>query len=210
MNFFSRIFLVFFFLGSPETNVDTSENRHDFIDKLQRLKQQILDGIGQDKNEEDIKATDGQQQQHIMIARTIFTSDTSNERTITIGNWTFECNGPTQLRIHNVEGEQVGFMFILKNSFVRFHTHLNGPTYVEYISRSLDSFFSSVTYPGIWRCGCECGRYASLKEMIHLQWETTVSPERDAASPAGDAVSPEGDLLASPNFGIYDSYFKLS
>ncbi len=87
MNFFSRIFLVFFFLGSPETNVDTSENRHDFIDKLQRLKQQILDGIGQDKNEEDIKATDGQQQQHIMIARTIFTSDTSNERTITIGNW---------------------------------------------------------------------------------------------------------------------------
>jgi len=36
------------------------------------------------------------------------------------------------------------------------------------------------------------------------------SPERDAASPAGDAVSPEGDLLASPNFGICDSYFKLS
>ncbi|CAF3926904.1 unnamed protein product, partial [Rotaria magnacalcarata] len=27
--------------GSPETNVDTSENRHDFIDKLQRLKQQV-------------------------------------------------------------------------------------------------------------------------------------------------------------------------
>jgi len=121
--FLSRIFLVFFFLGSPETNVDTSENRHDFIDKLQRLKQQILDGIGQDKNEEDIKPTDGQQ--HIMIARTIFTSDTSNERTITVGNWTFECNGPTQLRIHNVEGEQVGFMFMLKNSFVHFDTHLN-------------------------------------------------------------------------------------
>ncbi|CAF0944585.1 unnamed protein product [Adineta steineri] len=92
--------------GSPETNVDTSENRHDFIDKLQRLKQQVLDGIGQEKNEEDIKSTDGQQQQ-IMIARTIFTSDINNERTITVGNWTFECNGPTQLRIHNVEGEQV-------------------------------------------------------------------------------------------------------
>jgi E3 ubiquitin-protein ligase HECTD1 len=42
-----------------------------------------------------------------MIARTIFTSDTSNERTITGGNWTFECHGSTQLRIHNVEGEQV-------------------------------------------------------------------------------------------------------
>ena len=90
--------------GSPETNVDTSENRHDFIDKLQRLKQQVLDGIGQEKSEEEPKSTDGQQ---IMIARTIFTSDTSNESTITVGNWTFECNGPTQLRIHNVEGEQV-------------------------------------------------------------------------------------------------------
>jgi hypothetical protein len=41
--------------------------------------------------------------------------------------------------------------------------------------------------------------------MIHLQWETTTSPERDAASPAGDAVSPEGDLLASPNFGMCDT-----
>ncbi len=41
--------------------------------------------------------------------------------------------------------------------------------------------------------------------MIHLQWETTASPEIDAASLAGDAVSPEGDLLASPNFGICDT-----
>ncbi|CAF1239989.1 unnamed protein product [Adineta ricciae] len=95
--------------GSPETNVDTNENRHDFIDKLQRLKQQVLDGIGQEKNEEEVKSNDEQTQQHqqIMIARTIFTSDTSNERTITVGNWTFECNGPTQLRVHNVEGEQI-------------------------------------------------------------------------------------------------------
>jgi hypothetical protein len=64
---------------------------------------------------------------------------------------------------------------------------------------------SSVTYPAIWRCGvsygrcgCKCGGCASLKEMIHLQWETTASPERDAASP-------EGGLLASPNFGICDT-----
>jgi hypothetical protein len=64
--------------------------------------------------------------------------------------------------------------------------------------------FSSVTYPAIWRCGVSYGRWgcASLKEMIHLQWETTASPERD---PAGDAISPEGDLLASPNFGICDT-----
>ncbi len=50
---------------------------------------------------------------------------------------------------------------------------------------------SNVTYPALWRCGCECGGCASLKEMIHLQWETTASPT--------------GDLLASPNFGIYDT-----
>ncbi len=41
--------------------------------------------------------------------------------------------------------------------------------------------------------------------MIHLQWETTTSPEGDAASPAGDPVSPVEDLLASPNFGICDT-----
>jgi hypothetical protein len=41
--------------------------------------------------------------------------------------------------------------------------------------------------------------------MIHLQWETTASPERDATFPAEDAVSPEGDLLASLNFGICDT-----
>jgi hypothetical protein len=72
---------------------------------------------------------------------------------------------------------------------------------------------SSVTYPTIWRChhmfpgrcgvsycrcGCECEGCASLKEMIHLQWEAIASPERDAASPAGD-------LLASPDFEICDT-----
>jgi hypothetical protein len=41
--------------------------------------------------------------------------------------------------------------------------------------------------------------------MIHLQWETSASPEGDAASPAGDAISPTEDLLASPNFGICDT-----
>ena len=51
-----------------------------------------------------------QQQQQMMVALTIFTSDTSNDRTITVGNWTFECNGPTQLRIHNMEGEQVSLL----------------------------------------------------------------------------------------------------
>ncbi len=49
------------------------------------------------------------------------------------------------------------------------------------------------------------GDCASVKEMIHLQWETIASPERDAVSPAGYAVSPEGYLLASPNFGICDT-----
>jgi hypothetical protein len=45
--------------------------------------------------------------------------------------------------------------------------------------------------------------------MIHLLWETTASPERDAASPAGDAVSAERDSLASPNFGICDTTLRL-
>jgi hypothetical protein len=49
------------------------------------------------------------------------------------------------------------------------------------------------------------GECASLKEMIHLQWETTASPKGDASSPARDAVSPAGDLLASPNFEICDT-----
>jgi hypothetical protein len=44
--------------------------------------------------------------------------------------------------------------------------------------------------------------------MIHLQWETTASPEGGAGSPARDAVSPTGDLLASPNFGICDTTHK--
>ncbi len=80
--------------------------------------------------------------------------------------------------------------------------------------------YSSVTYPALWRCGVSCGRCgecASLKEMIHLQWETTASlkgdaasPAGDAASPAGDAVSPTGDLLASPNFGTCDTTRSLT
>jgi hypothetical protein len=44
--------------------------------------------VSERKNREEIKSHDGQQP--IMIARTIFTSDTSNERTLTVGNWTFE------------------------------------------------------------------------------------------------------------------------
>jgi len=95
--------------GSPETNVDTSENRHDFIDKLQRLKQQVLDGLGQEKSNEEMHPNDKQQQQQqsVIIVRTIFTSDTTTDRSLTVGNWTFECHGLTQLRIHNIEGEQV-------------------------------------------------------------------------------------------------------
>jgi len=45
---------------------------------------------------------------------------------------------------------------------------------------------------------------------MRISKEDDTSPKRDAASPAGDAVPPEGDLLASPNFGICDSYLKLS
>ena len=88
----------FCFVGSPETDVDTDENRHEFIEKFQRLKQQVVDGFEQEKDND---------KQHIIIARTIFTSETSHETVVTVGNWTFQCHGPTQLTIHNVEGEQV-------------------------------------------------------------------------------------------------------
>ncbi|CAF3339147.1 unnamed protein product [Rotaria socialis] len=84
--------------GSPETNIDTDENRHEFIEKFQRLKQEVLEGGEQEKDKE---------KQNVIIARTIFTSDTTSEKIITIGNWTLQCDGPTQLRIHNIEGEQV-------------------------------------------------------------------------------------------------------
>jgi hypothetical protein len=86
------------FLGSPKTNIDTDENRQDLVDKFQRLKQQVLDGIGQEKDNE---------KQQTMFARTIFTSDISNQRTITVGNWTLECNESAQIKIQNNEGEQV-------------------------------------------------------------------------------------------------------
>ncbi|CAF3546281.1 unnamed protein product [Rotaria sordida] len=106
--------------GSPETNIDTDENRHEFIEKFQRLKQQVLDGIGQEKDTE---------KQNIIIARTIFTSDISNERIITIGNWTIQCNGPTQIQIHNVEGEQATILehgqsgFIFESNRHSHHKH---------------------------------------------------------------------------------------
>lgn len=85
-------------VGSPETNIDTDENRHEFTEKFQRLKQQVLEGVGQEKDDEN---------QQAIIARTIFTSDISADSTITIGHWTLQCNGPKQLLIHNVESEQV-------------------------------------------------------------------------------------------------------
>jgi len=49
----------------------------------------------------------------------------------------------------------------------------------EITSTETNRLDSSVTYPAIWRCGCESGGCASLKEMIHLQWETTASPAGD-------------------------------
>jgi hypothetical protein len=63
--------------------------------------------------------------------------------------------------------------------------------YFFHISQFLNnSNHSSVTYPGIRRCGVscrrcgrECGGCAPLKEMMHPQWKTTASPEGDAAFP---------------------------
>ena len=112
-------FPILLFIGSPETNVDTNENRHDFIEKLQRLKQQLIYGIERGSNDEHIQSIDGEQRQ-IITARTIFTSDRTNGRPLIVGNWTLECNGSTQLRIHNVEGDQVSINCYLFSSLVFF------------------------------------------------------------------------------------------
>jgi hypothetical protein len=85
--------------GSPETNVDTDESRQDFIEKLQRLKQHVLDCI--EKGETDDKGS-------VVVARTIFKSDTNHQRTITVGNWRLKRRDSTQLAVHNLDGEQVG------------------------------------------------------------------------------------------------------
>ena len=96
--FFPGSFPSIFFVGSPETDVDTDGNRQEFIEKFQRLKQQVVDGFEQEKDQENTQ---------MIIARTIFTSETNAETVVTVGNWSFQCTGPTQLTIHNVEGEQV-------------------------------------------------------------------------------------------------------
>lgn len=99
------------FVGSPETDVDTDENRQEFIEKFQRLKQQVVDGFEQEKDPENSQ---------IIIARTIFTSETCAETVITVGTWSFQCTGPTQLTIHNAEGEQVR----VYSSFILSHIRL--------------------------------------------------------------------------------------
>ncbi len=47
-------------------------------------------------------------------------------------------------------------------------------------------------------CGCGCGGCASLKEMIHPQWQMTTFP-------TGDAASLYGRCWRSPKFWIYDT-----
>ena len=81
--------------GIPETNVDTDEYRQEFIEKFQRLKQQIFESTNQEKED------------NIIIARTIFTSDLKVDNILTIGNWTFQCTNGKQIRIKNIEGEQI-------------------------------------------------------------------------------------------------------
>ena len=105
---------------------------------MQRIKQQVLDGIGREKSDDDIKSIDGQPQ--ITIARTIFTSDTSSERTLTVGNWTFQCNSSTQLRIHNVEGEQVTILEQGQPGFI-FESN-RGTRHTYHTQMSLGSEFS--------------------------------------------------------------------
>ncbi|CAF1203869.1 unnamed protein product, partial [Didymodactylos carnosus] len=115
--------------GSPETNVDTIENRQEFIEKLQRIKKQISENAllaGSENGDDKQQQQQPQQQQNqtqntVVQVQTIFTNtdDKSNtDRTINVGNWSFDCNEKIKLRIHNIEGEQITVLETNQNGFI--------------------------------------------------------------------------------------------
>ncbi|XP_021359960.1 E3 ubiquitin-protein ligase HECTD1-like [Mizuhopecten yessoensis] len=70
--------------GSPEGGPDSSENRGEFLEKLQRAKSQIKSGTP---------------------SRPIL-SRTSSPRMV-IGNWSLQCKKEGEIQIHNADGQQV-------------------------------------------------------------------------------------------------------
>ena len=70
--------------GSPEGGPDSSENRGEFLEKLQRAKSQIKAGTP---------------------SQPILSSSTSPK--INIGNWSMQCKKEGEIQIHNSDGQQV-------------------------------------------------------------------------------------------------------
>ncbi|XP_074662874.1 E3 ubiquitin-protein ligase HECTD1-like [Tubulanus polymorphus] len=69
--------------GSPEGGSDSSENRGEFLEKLQRARNQVRTG---------------------MLSQPVL-SGMSPSR-ITVGNWSISCKKPSELVIHNSDGQQ--------------------------------------------------------------------------------------------------------
>ena len=72
--------------GSPEGGSDSSENRGEFLEKLQRAKAQIKPGTAS----QPIMS-------HISSAR------------IVVGNWTIMCKTEGEMQIQNSDGQNVSF-----------------------------------------------------------------------------------------------------
>ncbi|XP_033735284.1 E3 ubiquitin-protein ligase HECTD1-like isoform X2 [Pecten maximus] len=83
--------------GSPEGGPDSSENRGEFLEKLQRAKSQIKSGTPS---------------QPIL-------SRTSSPRMV-IGNWSLQCKKDGEIQIHNADGQQVMNATILKEDLQGF------------------------------------------------------------------------------------------
>jgi len=69
--------------GSPEGTTDSSENRGEFLEKLQRAKNQVKSGH---------------------VSQNIF--PTASQTRVTVGNWTLSCRKEGQLTIQNSDGAQ--------------------------------------------------------------------------------------------------------
>lgn len=70
--------------GSPEGSSDSSENRGEFLEKLQRARGQIKQGA---------------------VSHPVLTHVSSQR--LVVGNWTLACKKEGELHIHNSDGQQV-------------------------------------------------------------------------------------------------------
>ena len=72
--------------GSPEGGSDSSENRGEFLEKLQRARALVKTGIS---------------------SQPVLTK--SGTTRIMVGNWSLTCKKDGELHIHNSDGQQVGY-----------------------------------------------------------------------------------------------------